>query len=108
MKSNPVLAGRPGELGGRAVKREILYDFPRFLGFLFAEFATGSAVNLTLKLKRDMIIKNLDLEPKIDAMMREFLDSPSRWKELSKEIGSEPPQVEMESMLGNVPSQMNA
>ncbi|GJU95661.1 hypothetical protein Tco_1320417 [Tanacetum coccineum] len=34
-----------------------------------------------------MVIKDLDLEPKIDAMMRDFLD-PSRWKELSKESGS--------------------
>nr|GEU68382.1 hypothetical protein [Tanacetum cinerariifolium] len=31
--------------------------------------------------------KNLDLEPKIDAMMRDFLD-PSRWKEMSKETSS--------------------
>ncbi|GJX60082.1 hypothetical protein Tco_0291472 [Tanacetum coccineum] len=35
----------------------------------------------------DMAIKNLDLEPKVYAMMRDFLD-PSRWKELSKESGS--------------------
>ncbi|GJZ98245.1 hypothetical protein Tco_0670698 [Tanacetum coccineum] len=35
-------------------------------------------------MKRDMIVKDLDLKPTIDAMMREFLD-PSRWKELSKE-----------------------
>ncbi|GKE15316.1 hypothetical protein Tco_1422893, partial [Tanacetum coccineum] len=33
----------------------------------------------------DMVIKDLDLEPKIDAMMRDFLD-PSWWKELSKEM----------------------
>ncbi|GKF10420.1 hypothetical protein Tco_0048346, partial [Tanacetum coccineum] len=32
----------------------------------------------------DMVIKDLDLEPKIDAMLREFLD-PSWCKELSKE-----------------------
>nr|GEU39873.1 Gag-Pol polyprotein [Tanacetum cinerariifolium] len=35
----------------------------------------------------DMVIKDLDLEPKIDAMMREFLYL-SRWKELSKETSS--------------------
>ncbi|GJV70819.1 hypothetical protein Tco_1490814 [Tanacetum coccineum] len=35
----------------------------------------------------DMVIKDLDLEPKIDAMMRDFLD-PSRWRELSKETSS--------------------
>nr|GEX95260.1 hypothetical protein [Tanacetum cinerariifolium] len=46
-----------------------------------------SAVNLALKMKRDMIIKNLDLKPMIDAMMRDFL-YPSRWKELSKETSN--------------------
>nr|GEV75904.1 hypothetical protein [Tanacetum cinerariifolium]GEV77874.1 hypothetical protein [Tanacetum cinerariifolium] len=35
-----------------------------------------------------MVIKDLDLEPKIDAMMRNFLNS-SRWEELSKETSSE-------------------
>ncbi|GJW64899.1 ribonuclease H-like domain-containing protein [Tanacetum coccineum] len=35
----------------------------------------------------DMVIKYLDLEPKIDAMMRDFLD-PFWWKELSKEMSS--------------------
>nr|GEW55236.1 hypothetical protein [Tanacetum cinerariifolium] len=70
------------------VKSEILYDFPRFFGVLIANLAIGSAVSLTLKMKRDMIIENLDLEPKIDAMTRDF-SNPSRWKELSKEMGSE-------------------
>ncbi|GJU17237.1 hypothetical protein Tco_1145203 [Tanacetum coccineum] len=70
------------------VKRKILYDFPIFFGVLIAKFAAGSAVNLTLKMKRDMIIENLDLEPEINAMMRDFLNS-SRWEELSKEIVSE-------------------
>ncbi|GKD74695.1 hypothetical protein Tco_1332977 [Tanacetum coccineum] len=69
------------------VKSEILNDFPRFIGVLIVEFATSGAVNLTLKMKRDMIIKNLDLEPKIDAMMEDFLD-PFQWKELSKETSS--------------------
>ncbi|GJY17370.1 integrase, catalytic region, zinc finger, CCHC-type containing protein [Tanacetum coccineum] len=43
----------------------------------------------------DMIVKDLDLEPKIDAMMRDFLEislaefcGPSWWKELNKESGS--------------------
>nr|GEZ12957.1 hypothetical protein [Tanacetum cinerariifolium] len=36
-------------------------------------FATGGAVNLAFKMKGDMIIKDLDLKPTIDAMMREFL-----------------------------------
>ncbi|GJV88243.1 hypothetical protein Tco_1532181 [Tanacetum coccineum] len=35
-----------------------------------------------------MIIEDLDLELKIDAMMRDFLESPSQWKELSKETSS--------------------
>ncbi|GKG04896.1 hypothetical protein Tco_0315283, partial [Tanacetum coccineum] len=35
----------------------------------------------------NMVIKDLDSGPKIDAMMRDFLD-PSRWKELSKEMSS--------------------
>ncbi|GKB19896.1 hypothetical protein Tco_0853819 [Tanacetum coccineum] len=36
----------------------------------------------------DMVIKDIDLEPKIDAMARDFFD-PSRWKELSKKTSSE-------------------
>nr|GEX23661.1 hypothetical protein [Tanacetum cinerariifolium] len=32
-------------------------DFPRFFGVLVMEFATASAVNLTLKMKGDMVIK---------------------------------------------------
>nr|GEW97763.1 ribonuclease H-like domain-containing protein [Tanacetum cinerariifolium] len=35
----------------------------------------------------DFVINDLDFEPNIDAIMREFLD-PSRWKELSKEMSS--------------------
>nr|GEU74702.1 hypothetical protein [Tanacetum cinerariifolium] len=31
-------------------------------------------VNLTLKMKGDMIIENLNLKPMIDAMMRDFLE----------------------------------
>nr|GEY66523.1 hypothetical protein [Tanacetum cinerariifolium] len=38
--------------------------------------------------KINMVIKDLDLEPKIDIMMMDFLN-PSQWKELSKEMGSE-------------------
>ncbi|GJR74132.1 hypothetical protein Tco_0086497 [Tanacetum coccineum] len=38
------------------------------------EFSAGGMVDLTLKVKRDMIIENLDLKPKIDAMMRDFLE----------------------------------
>ncbi|GKE89315.1 hypothetical protein Tco_1566790 [Tanacetum coccineum] len=70
------------------VEGKVLNDFPRFVGILIAEFAASDAVNLALKMKRDMIIKNLNLKLTIDAMMRDFLD-PSRWKELSKETTSE-------------------
>ncbi|GKD00812.1 hypothetical protein Tco_1171086 [Tanacetum coccineum] len=56
------------------VEGKVLNDFLRFVGVLIAEFATGSAVNLALKMKGGMIIKNLDLKPMIDAMMREFLE----------------------------------
>ncbi|GJS41830.1 hypothetical protein Tco_0566873 [Tanacetum coccineum] len=54
------------------VEGEVLNDFPRFVDILIAEFAASGAVNLTLKMKEDMIIKNLDMKPTIDAMMRDF------------------------------------
>ncbi|GJT32241.1 ribosomal protein S7 [Tanacetum coccineum] len=38
------------------------------------KFAADGAVNLMLKMKGNMIIENLDLKPKIDAMMRDFLN----------------------------------
>ncbi|GJU08876.1 hypothetical protein Tco_1125306 [Tanacetum coccineum] len=69
------------------IEGEVLNDFPRFVGIRIAEFVAGDAVNLTLKMKGDMIIENLDLKPTIDAMMRDFL-YPSRWKELSKETST--------------------
>ncbi|GJT70184.1 retrovirus-related pol polyprotein from transposon TNT 1-94 [Tanacetum coccineum] len=43
-------------------------DFPRFVGALIADFAIGSTVNLALKMKGDMIIENLNLNPTIDAI----------------------------------------
>ncbi|GKA13504.1 hypothetical protein Tco_0693150 [Tanacetum coccineum] len=57
------------------IEGEVLNDFLRFFGIPIAEFAVDGAVNLALKMKGDMIIKNLDLKPKIDAMMRDFLES---------------------------------
>nr|GEW65134.1 protein ALP1-like isoform X1 [Tanacetum cinerariifolium] len=39
------------------------------------EFATGGAVNFALKMKGEMVIKNLNLKLTIDAMMRDFLES---------------------------------
>ncbi|GJY00577.1 hypothetical protein Tco_0357595 [Tanacetum coccineum] len=62
------------------IESEVLNDFLRFVSVFIAEFAAAGAVNLTLKMKGDMIIKKLNLELAIDTMM-----SPSRWKELSKE-----------------------
>nr|GEV54589.1 3-dehydrosphinganine reductase TSC10A-like [Tanacetum cinerariifolium] len=49
--------------------------------------ATGRMINGAPCGLFGMVIKNLDLEPKIDAMMRDFLNS-SQWKKLSKETGS--------------------
>ncbi|GKC37462.1 hypothetical protein Tco_1049846 [Tanacetum coccineum] len=60
------------------VESEVLNDFPGFVSILIAEFAADGAVNLALKMKGDMIIKNLD--------ERLFVVSPSRWKELSKKV----------------------
>ncbi|GJX25328.1 hypothetical protein Tco_0231624 [Tanacetum coccineum] len=71
------------------IESEILYNFPRFFGILVMKLATGGVVNFALKKKGDMIIENLDFEPKIYAMMREFLNS-SWWEKLSKETGSFP------------------
>ncbi|GKE67591.1 hypothetical protein Tco_1521752, partial [Tanacetum coccineum] len=50
--------------------------------------ATGCLVNGSPCDRIDMIMKDLDLEPNIYAMMRDFLESPSWWKELSKETSS--------------------
>nr|GEX27063.1 hypothetical protein [Tanacetum cinerariifolium] len=70
-------------------------DFPALLedgvlkslhSFSVRSYADG-AVNLTFNMEGDMIIKKLDFEPEINAMMRDVLD-PSRQKELSKELGS--------------------
>ncbi|GJT60766.1 hypothetical protein Tco_1004299 [Tanacetum coccineum] len=69
------------------VESEVLNDFTRFFGVFIAEFTVGGAVDLALEVKRDMIVKKMDLKPKIDAMRRDLLD-PSRWKELSKETSS--------------------
>ncbi|GJW28734.1 hypothetical protein Tco_0045609 [Tanacetum coccineum] len=57
-------------------------------GILISEFAADGAVKFALKMKGDMIIKNLNLKPMIDAIMRDFWTNPSRWKELSKETSS--------------------
>ncbi|GJZ33985.1 hypothetical protein Tco_0579421 [Tanacetum coccineum] len=56
------------------VEGKVLNDFLRFVSVLIAEFVVGGAVNFALKMKGDMIIETLDLEPTIDAMMRDFLE----------------------------------
>nr|GEW49076.1 integrase, catalytic region, zinc finger, CCHC-type, peptidase aspartic, catalytic [Tanacetum cinerariifolium] len=56
-------------------------------GVFVTKLATGRIINGSSCDVSDMVIKDLDMEPKIDAMMRDFLD-PSRWKELSKETSS--------------------
>ncbi|GJT03554.1 hypothetical protein Tco_0824723 [Tanacetum coccineum] len=69
------------------IEGEFLDDFSRFFGTLVTKFATSSVINFAFKQIRYMIIENLDLEPKIGAMMRDFLDYP-RWEKLSKEMSS--------------------
>nr|GEV73040.1 hypothetical protein [Tanacetum cinerariifolium] len=58
-----------------------------FFGVEVTKLTTGRLINGSSCDEIDMVIKNLNLDPKVDAMMRDFLD-PSRWKELSKESGS--------------------
>ncbi|GKE47857.1 hypothetical protein Tco_1479115 [Tanacetum coccineum] len=70
------------------VEGEVLNDFSRFVGVLIAKFSAGDTVNLTLKMKGDIIVENLDLKPTIDADIVAEFCGPSRWKELSKESGS--------------------
>nr|GFD18345.1 hypothetical protein [Tanacetum cinerariifolium] len=60
---------------------------PGFFGVFVMKLTTGQPIDSSSCGGIDMVIKDLDLEPKIDAMMRDFLDS-SRWKELSKETSS--------------------
>nr|GEW69357.1 hypothetical protein [Tanacetum cinerariifolium] len=55
------------------VEGEVFNDFPRFVGILIVEFSAGGVVNPPLKMKGDMIIKNLDLKTTINAMIRDFL-----------------------------------
>ncbi|GJZ54232.1 hypothetical protein Tco_0609117, partial [Tanacetum coccineum] len=63
----------------------------RSYGGLFSvsvtKLATGRLIDGSSCDEIDMVIKNLDLELKIDVMMRDFL-YPSWWKELSKEMSS--------------------
>ncbi|GJX70481.1 hypothetical protein Tco_0307652 [Tanacetum coccineum] len=61
-------------LAKRCQEGEVLSKFPRFLDALVMKLATCSVVNFTLKRVRDIIIENLDLESKIYAMMRDFLN----------------------------------
>nr|GEX94865.1 hypothetical protein [Tanacetum cinerariifolium] len=58
-----------------------------FFSISVTKLTTGPLVNDSSCDEIDMVIKDLDLEPKIAAMMRDFLD-PSRQKEVSKETSS--------------------
>nr|GEW97362.1 hypothetical protein [Tanacetum cinerariifolium] len=58
-----------------------------FFSVSVTKLTTGRLVNGSSCSGIDMVIKDLDLEPKVDAMMREFLE-PSQWNELSKETSS--------------------
>nr|GEX57529.1 putative reverse transcriptase domain-containing protein [Tanacetum cinerariifolium] len=60
------------------VEGEVLNDFQGFVEVLIEDFYASGTINFALKIKRDMIIKNLDLKPTIDAMMRDFLMAPRR------------------------------
>ncbi|GKE63108.1 hypothetical protein Tco_1513475 [Tanacetum coccineum] len=50
------------------IESEVLNDFLIFIGVFITEFAVCGAVNLAVKMKGDMIIENLNLEPVIDAI----------------------------------------
>nr|GEX04050.1 U3 small nucleolar RNA-associated protein 4 homolog [Tanacetum cinerariifolium] len=58
------------------------------LCFLGITLTTGRLIDGSPCGGSNMVIKDLDLEPKIDAMMRDFLESPSWWKEMNKKTGS--------------------
>ncbi|GJZ85869.1 hypothetical protein Tco_0651208 [Tanacetum coccineum] len=57
------------------------------LSVCVTKLATGGLIDGSYCDGIDMVIKDLDLKPNIDATMRNFLDS-SWWKELSKETSS--------------------
>nr|GEX57076.1 exopolygalacturonase-like [Tanacetum cinerariifolium] len=56
-------------------ERKILYEFPRFLDAFVTKITTGRMIDGLPCGGIDMVIKDLDLEPKIDVMMRDFLDA---------------------------------
>ncbi|GJW19455.1 hypothetical protein Tco_0026891 [Tanacetum coccineum] len=57
------------------IESEVLNDFPRFFSVLIDEFTASGAVDIALKVKRDMIIENLDLKPQINAIVRNLVFS---------------------------------
>ncbi|GJZ79505.1 hypothetical protein Tco_0644342 [Tanacetum coccineum] len=67
---------------------EVLYKCPRFLGIFVTWLTVGGLIDDAPCGEIYMVIKDLDLEPKINTMMRDFLNSSWR-KELSKETGIE-------------------
>ncbi|GJS29446.1 hypothetical protein Tco_0490066 [Tanacetum coccineum] len=57
------------------VESKILNEFLRLLGAFVTNLTTGRMIDGVPCGGIDMVIKHLDLEPKIDAMMRDFLKS---------------------------------
>ncbi|GKD04570.1 hypothetical protein Tco_1179544, partial [Tanacetum coccineum] len=53
---------------------EVLYKFLRFLSAFVTKLATGRMIDGVPCGLIDMVIKDLDLEPNIDAMARDFLE----------------------------------
>ncbi|GJU20120.1 retrovirus-related pol polyprotein from transposon TNT 1-94 [Tanacetum coccineum] len=56
------------------VKNEVVNDFPRFSSVFVVKLTTSLLINDFPYDRIDMIIKDLDIKPKIDAMMSDFLD----------------------------------
>ncbi|GJT74491.1 hypothetical protein Tco_1041216 [Tanacetum coccineum] len=63
------------------IESKILYEFPRFLSAFVTKLTTGRIIDGVPCGKIDMVIKDLELEPKFG--------SSSQWEKLSNETGSE-------------------
>ncbi|GKB00212.1 hypothetical protein Tco_0828205 [Tanacetum coccineum] len=56
------------------VEDEVLNDFPRVFGNVIKKSTTGRMVGGLSCHAIDMVIENLDLEPKVKAMVRDVLE----------------------------------
>nr|GEW29129.1 hypothetical protein [Tanacetum cinerariifolium] len=70
------------------LRRYVRMHIQQRLVWDFHVLATGRLIDGSSCNKIGMVIKDLDLELKIDAMMRDFWSIPSWWKEVSKETSS--------------------